>query len=406
MIKIKSIFSKILTILEKNQNLLLTLSIIFIAAFWRLYKIDTIPSFTLPSETTLLDSVKGLAINNWHIAPAQITNALYLEFFAIFAKFISAKMLYLRIIQGIIGTLTVWLFYGFVKNWFNRQTAMLAGLFLATNAFHLITSRTLNPEILIIPTIIAILYLVTSSLRTNKTIYFILSGLVVGAAFYVDEMFILLPLASIVALVYLYYKNKKGFFFYLKKIILAISVTSVVLIPYIYYLPKFFPAILSSFKTSFGNFYLNLGSVIQTLLYNGQLNGIYKIGSEPVVDPLITVSFVTGIIYAIFYMRRKKLLIITSWFFLLLFAISLKTTADYTNLTFLLVPVLILASLMLDYVLTNWVRTFPFNKVARLIMTFVFSLFIFLSVFYNYQKYFKAWNYNLKNNINIENQQK
>jgi hypothetical protein len=86
-------------------------------------------------------------------------------------------------------------------------------------------------------------------------------------------------------------------------------------------------------------------------------------------------------------------MILVGWFAIGIILISLKKQ-DFTDFTLILPVIFTFSGIILDYVLTHWVRTFPFNKLARLLMTFIFSVFLFLSIFYNYEKYFWAWGRN------------
>ena len=79
---------------------------------------------------------------------------------------------------------------------------------------------------------------------------------------------------------------------------------------------------------------------------------------------------------------------------------------SFINLAIIVAPCFIIAAALIDYVLTSWTRTFPYNKGAKITMAFIFSIFIFLSVFYNYQKFFFAWQKNdiikASFNLNLE----
>jgi hypothetical protein len=105
----------------------------------------------------------------------------------------------------------------------------------------------------------------------------------------------------------------------------------------------------------------------------------------------ITITFFAGFVYAIFNLKRKKFFFLVGWFVAILIILGLQRTQDLSALLILLPSIYAISAVMMDYVLTSWVRTFPFNVFARIVMTFVFSLFLFMSIFYNYQKYFYAF---------------
>jgi hypothetical protein len=82
------------------------------------------------------------------------------------------------------------------------------------------------------------------------------------------------------------------------------------------------------------------------------------------------------------------------WLLASLIVVSLAGIQDISNLVLLMPPLFIFSASVLDYVLTNWTRTFPFNRSAKMMMALVFSLFLFLSIYYNYQKFFYGWQEN------------
>lgn len=399
-----NIFKWVNTFYSKKQASILMFGVFVVALFWRLYRINTIPHSVTSSEANLLELIKSLPNQHWLIGADSISQAIYIYTMAGIGYLAHYDLLTLRITQAILGTISVVLVYNFVKNWFNRQTALLAGLFIATNSFHLIISRTLEPKVLVIPVIISFLYLVTISLRTNKVIHFILAGFVAGISFYVDSSFIFLPILFVAAVIYFYFKNKKILSSYARGIGFALASLLIVLLPYLWFFPKTIINFGKLLTFSIGLFYLNLGSLIQTMFFQQQIPTIYNIGTEPIFDPFITASFLAGLVYAIFCIKRKKFMVLAAWFTLFCFILSTRISPDYLDLVYLLVPVFTLSSIMLDYILTNWVRTFPFNKLARLVLTFTFSLFIFLSIYYNYEKYFRVYNIQMKqSSVELQN---
>jgi 4-amino-4-deoxy-L-arabinose transferase-like glycosyltransferase len=398
-----NIFEKFSELYTKNTNLIYLIGVIFVTFSWRIYRLTTIPRGANIFELTIVNKAHQLTSSHWLIGIKDLYHALYIYLIAFVGRLANFSLLSLRISQLIIGTILVVIFYYFVKNWFNRQAAVLAALLMATNFFCVLISRNLEPKIFIPIIILAILLSFTLSFRTNKIIYFVLTGFLSGLAFYIDQIFVFLPLAALLGLSYLALKKAKTLKYYMKGFIYT-ALTALLIGSYpIYSYIRNISLNVSVFNPgSVGQFYMNLGGNIQSLLLKTPTNPLYNIGTEPILDPFVGLTFISGLVYAIFYIKRKKFMVLVNWFLFSLFIISLKRTQDMTDFIIFMPVIFTFSAIMLDYVLTHWVRTFPFNRMARMLMTFIFSLFLFLSVFYNYEKYFWAWG----RNQNVQSQYK
>jgi hypothetical protein len=240
-----------------------------------------------------------------------------------------------------------------------------------------------------------ILYILTIAFREKNTYLFLASGLLAGLGFYLSPFFVLTGFFILLAGIGIMLKNKKFFVVYKYQFLALAGGILITAGFYLYKLPIFGLELAKFFNPgSIGIFYLNLGSNFLAIFSQTQFRTLLNVGIEPLVDPFIAVSFFCGIIYALFNTNKRKYLFLLLWLLGSLVAISLAHTQNMSNLVLLLPAVFIFAASVLDYVLTNWTRTFPYNKSAKFVMTFVFSLFLFLSVYYNFQKFFYGWQEN------------
>lgn len=386
---------------EKNQFLFLVLIVIFIGAFWRVFDINVFKGFA-SIELNYLRLGKEIASNHYHLAAINLPESAYGYYIAALGHFTNYQAIYYRFAQAAAGTLTSIFFYLFVKSWFNKQVALISTLFFATNAYLLILSRVLDPSVLIILLQLIILYVLTIAFREKNIYLFAFSGLLAGLGFYLNPFFVLsglfITLASLAAVM----KNKKIFTLYKNEFMALAGGILVSSGYYLYRLPIFAKSLIAYFNPgSITIFYLNLGSNVLAIFSNTQFrNTVLNVGIEPLVDPFIAVSFFCGIIYALFHANKRKYLFLSLWLLASLVVISLASTQNMGNLVLLMPSIFIFAAAVLDYVLTNWTRTFPYNRSAKLIMTLVFSLFLFLSVYYNFQKFFYGWQEN--NNVKAQ----
>jgi 4-amino-4-deoxy-L-arabinose transferase-like glycosyltransferase len=292
-----------------------------------------------------------------------------------------------------------------VKSWFNKQVALIATIFFATNAFLLILSRVIDPSTLIITFQLLILYLLTIAFREKNIYLFAICGLIIGLGFYLSPFFVFAGVLIALAGIGIAFKNKKIFALYRYEFMAMFGGILLTSSYYFYKLPAFVSGLVDYFNPgSVSAFYLNLGSSVLAIFSAAQFHTVLNVGLEPIVDPFVAVSFFCGVLYALFHSNKRKYLFLMLWLLTSLVVISLASNQNMSNLVLLMPPIFIFAASVLDYVLTNWTRTFPYNRSAKLVMTLVFSLFLFLSVYYNYQKFYYGWqdNQDVKAQFNQE----
>lgn len=381
---------------EKNQFLFLVLIVIFIGAFWRFFDINLFKGFA-PIELYYLRLGAESATNGYRLAAVNIPSSLYIYFVSVLGHFTEYQAIYYRFAQAFAGIVTSVFFYLFVKSWFNKQVALISTLFFTTNTFLLILSRVLDPSALIILLQLIILYALTLAFREKNIYLFGFCGVLAGLGFYLSPFFVLSGIFIMLTGLAVILKNKKILNLYKYEFLALCSGILVSAGYYLYKLPIFAVDLVKFFNPgSIGTFYLNLGANVLAIFSRAQFQTVLNVGIEPLVDPFVAVSFVCGVAYALFHANKRKYLFLMLWLLGSLVATSLAATQNMSNLVLLMPSVFIFAASVLDYVLTNWTRTFPYNRSAKFVMTFIFSLFLFLSVYYNFEKFFYGWQENDK----------
>jgi 4-amino-4-deoxy-L-arabinose transferase-like glycosyltransferase len=394
---ISKVIKKIFDYTKNHQMLVVVCLIILFAFILRAWNILNLPKAFSAHEINILSQIKYLDNHGWIIQSQDIFQALYLYFMGLWIHLFGLNFLLLKIIQVLLGTFTVYLFYLFTKEWFNKQIALLASLFLAVDAFHIAVSREIEPAILVPLILVLMLYVITLALRNNRYIWFALSGILVGLALYVSQIFFFLPIVFLLSFVVFFRKNKKIFTAYWKKYLLAAVFFFLAATPFIIYLPQNIAKIFDSFNPgSFGQYFMNIGTIVQSLLYQSIPAQLYYVGLEPILNPFVAIAFLCGLVYAIFHIERRKYFFVVILLTVLTVIIGFMPTQMSINYIILLPVCFILASIILDYFLTTWLKTFPFNRSARMVLAFLLSFLLFLTVYYNYQKYFYAWGKNEK----------
>lgn len=373
------------------------------ALLFRIFHLGSVPSGLTASEIDILNQANKIIKNNFIAFPDQYFNLLYLYLIALISKITTFNILAIKLFQVFASIVTVGLFYFFIKTWLNRKIALFAVLFFSVDFLHIILTRTINPEIFIPLMLISLLLSTTIALRENKLYWFVLTGFLAGLSFYVNQIFLLIPLVLAISFIFFFKKNRLILSAYWKNYLAFALTLFVTVIPFLYYLPNNVANILGYFNPgSVGNYLMNYGNIWNSLIYQSNLAGYANVGLEPILSPFLAITFICGLFYTILHLERRKYLFLT---ILLLFATLIMALMSFQtiNTFILIIPIaLTLSAVILDYLLTEWFKTFPYNKNARLVLTLLLSVFIFLTVFYNYEKIFYAWgdNSSVKNQFN------
>ncbi len=382
---------KFSTFASDNQFLLLTLVVIFLGALWRFWGLTTFKGFSV-DEITLLKSAREIVNQHWTVPTKLIGESLYLYKIAVLGQLTSFSVLYFRLFSALAGIVVSIFFFIFTRSWFNKQVALIATLLMATNTTMLILSRVANTTVVILALQMAILYIATAAFREKNKWLFLLTALLSSAGIFLSPLFILTGILIFIAGLTMIAKNKKVFALYKYELMLLATPILLTSGAFLYLNWGAIGSSVAAFLPgSIAAFYLNVGQNILTLFAGSATVSPVNVALEPILDPFVAVSSICGIVYAFFHSGKRKHQFILLWVLFSVIIISFAKVQQIANVTILLPAIFILSSIMLDYLLTSWVRTFPYNRSARIVMTLLFSVFLFLSVYYNFQKYFYAW---------------
>ncbi len=402
--KKKSLKQNIKSFLTLKQFELIAFIILLTGILLRFNNINLFNNLS-ESEFSLVQNAGDIIRNGWEIKQTLIPNSLYLYFLAAIGYVTNFNILALRIFQVILSSLVLILFYYFVKNWYNRQTAIFAGLFFSINSFLVVNSQLINSKVLILLFAFLSFFTISIAFRRKNKLLFAISGIIIGLGLYTDEVFLFIYALSLVLFLLMIKKNLKVLTVYLYEIIIFVISFFVTATPYLLNLPEFIQGTISKFNPgSIGDFYLNIGETVPALLYRSPTTTIFNLGNEPLVDPFLAISFLCGIIFAAFHLNKRKHVFLIAWLFLGFITLGLLDSTELLNFFIIFPAVIVLASIIFDYILTNWSRTFPFNRQARISMALIFSVFLFMSFLYNYKYQFLAWKKDetIKNQFNQE----
>lgn len=379
------------TIWKENPYSIVLFIIMIIAVILRTYRLESLPVGVSKSELEFIGKFKEVGDLKKIWLGKNFNNGLYIFANSLIYRAFGLKVYYFRAFSALVGIGTVYLTYLFTKEWFNKQSAYIAGLLLAFSSWHITISRNIDPAVLQPLFILLIFYFASHAFRTKKLPFVFLSGIFLGLSVYISSAFLILPLLLLVAAVYFYFKNKKFLNVYIKEMSVVSNVFLLVALPFFYSLFKRPYAFIGEYTFhGIENSLYNFGDIIRSFFGKGISSNFHNLGNTPLIDPFTGVIFLIGIAYAILNWGSRKNFFLLAW--ILIMSMPAVFSANFFNKIYVILPAIyILTAVTLDYLLSEWFTTFPLNKKARMSMVLLVSFFFLLTFSYNYKKYFVAW---------------
>ena len=218
-------------VIKKQYKILLLICIIVVSAFFRFWKLSSIPPGIYPDEAingnNALESLKN---NDFKIFYPDNNGreGLYIWLLSLSFFLFGPSIWSLKFTSAFFGALTILGSYLLTKEVFSVDTesenaknkeslALLSSFFLAISFWHINFSRIAFRGILVPFLAVFSFYFLIKGFRTKKVINFIFSGIILGLGFYTYIAFrmIVFLLASTLILWWIIYKkegNQKQFF--------------------------------------------------------------------------------------------------------------------------------------------------------------------------------------------------
>lgn len=391
-IRKKIIGSRPAKYLEQHQNAVIVFVLIVMAFILRVYQLPQIPGGFSAQEQSVVEKIAAMNKNTLWLG-GQFYQAGYLYLAFLWTKLFGFSILSLRFLSAVIGTATIYFCYAFISKWFSKKIGIFMTFLFAISSFHIAVSRLIVPDIILPLLMLALFDMLTVAYRTKNIWYFGVAGLLLGLGFYTSPAFLIIPLLLLLAAGYFYLKNKKFITAYRSEIFIAAIAFLAVSIPYwvsfaispMSYLTNY------GFNRSAWQVALNIGQVPQMLFFHTPAEYFINLGSEPLFDPFIFITAISGFFYALFRIERRKYFFLVFWFITMAIYGALKRVVEVENLIGILPVIYIFSSLILDFVITRWFETFPFNKSARIILIGIISIFFAMTTLYNFDRYFVAY---------------
>ncbi len=382
--------------------------ILLVAVFFRFWQLNSLPPGLHPDEAANgLDIVQRILHGD--IRPLYNTNgpreSLFFFLQTIFVLIFGNTALALRIAPASIGVVAVFLTYLWVKDWFNKRTALLAALFTASGSWSVTIGRD-GFRANMIPLMIALVaWLTTKAIKQKRLFWWVLAGAAYGAGFYTYIAWQVTPLIVAILLVMAAVKLKSKLRLFIKPFLAAVVAGLIVITPMaVYGLRHPGDVIGGRSSVSFTNPGLNNGRPLKTLLstvgktalmfnWRGDPNYRQNLGGAPELNALVGVMFLFGVVICLVRLKDSRYFSLLLIFGVMLIPEILTAEGIPHGLRAIgaIPAVYILASVGIVEAIERWRVVFPKNPSALAAMTSLLVLVIALALVYDYQRYFVAW---------------
>jgi len=409
---------------KKITIILLLITVIIIASFFRLWQLDKIPPGLYPDvamngnnalETLRTGDFKVFYTdNNGREGMIMWLDILSFSIFGI-------SIWSMKIVAAIFGILTVLGLYLLVKEIFKNIfpnsnkpeiIALLASFFLATSFWHTLFSRIGFRAILLPFILVFSFYFLFKGFRTKNFLNIILGGVFFGLGFYTYTSFrmaVLLLFITLIGWLLIYWKEGQFKKFLLFAVCFSIFTFIIALPLGIYFLHN--PQDFISRATGVSifaqpnlikAFFVSLAAHLGMFNFYGDGNWRHNYPTSPMlfwpVGIIFLIGFIISIKEIIISLKSRSWLPFTvygsllAWFFALL----LPGVLTYEGIPHALrvigvIPVVYIFAALGGYWLYNWFN--KKNKIRGLLL--VISIFLIFSVGYNqFYKYFFLWGEN------------
>jgi hypothetical protein len=386
------------------------LAIILLAAFLRLYRIDSLPPGDSYDPAYYgVDALKIL--DGWRpiFLPTNEAGreALYSYWVTPWVALLGIGPLALHVASAVIGILTVPVMFLLGEEIFaeaepfvQRFGGLIAAFATAVSYWHLNLSR-FGVRAILVPLFSATTcYLLWRALRTESRHLFVAGGIVLGLCAYTYQVARLVPVLVVLAFLYIYHFpwrwSRRTWVNFLMVSLVAVLVFA----PLGYYFlthPGLFNArvnqvyVFSAYDNSSSNWDLLKQQVIDTLLFfnfRGDHEYMYTIPFRPALNPFFSVLFFSGIVMGLLH-KKPRFFFILSWLVVMFIPGLLSHSGPAVKrLIGTFPPVMLLVALGGSALVDLLGRR---NLVYRRVLIGMLSLGLLYSGIRTYREYFVIW---------------
>ncbi len=394
----------------KKKAIIFLMVILAIAAFFRLWKLDSIPPGLYPDVAINgNDALDTLKTGQWKLFYPENNGreGLFMWLIAFSFLIFGPSIWAIKIVAAIIGIFTVLGLYLLTKELFQNSKfkiqnskfiALLASFFLAISFWHVNFSR-LGFRAIMVPFILVFgFYFLLRGFRQKRVLFLIISGIFFGLGFYtyISYRFVVLLLAIVLICQWFIYKKQKNqkkfliltFYFLIFVFITALPIG-------IYFLSNsgdFFGRTgdVSIFNSEKPFYELGKSLILHLGMFNlyGDLNWRHNFAGSPQLLWPVGILFLIGLIISI----KNKNYLLRTWFLIMLLPgfLSFEGIPHALRVIGVIPPVFIFAGLGAFWLFEK-IKFFFKTRRQKIFFYLCFALFLISIAFSEFDKYFYQW---------------
>jgi hypothetical protein len=358
--------------------------LIFFALVLLLANQSGVPGGYTTTETLYFEQVK-----NGEIIP---DSPLYLPVYLLHKIVLSvfdSGITSLRVVNALIGLISVVLMYFLVRRWQTARVAFMTCIVYLSLTWFLVVSRYALPGTSVLLSIAIPLLIVWIQNTKKQKLALLVTAMSVGLLLYVPGLIWII-------LVGVLWKFKSILYFMknspIWNVVLAIVVFCTVLIPFAmsltsrYFLESISGVFISDISA--GVFLENIYTFFVNMFWNSNFNDGINIGSQAVLDIFTTVLLLAGAITIIRKWKSSKYRYILLSFGLSIVLVGVgNTIPSIVSLPY----IILMISVGLSWLMQQWFAVFPRNPFARNIGVVIVLVAVLVSSVYNVYRFYIAW---------------
>src|SRR3989344_1914530 len=417
---------------NKRQELLIVLSIIIMAVFFRFYQLDSVPPGLWSDEgANGVDALKAIDSGDYKLFYSNNNGreGLFINLQALSIKLLGSTPYALRVVSAIMGVLTVVGLYMLTRYLFDWRTASIASFLLAVSSWHVIFSRIGFRAIMLPLVLVWVFYFLWRGLRTGSLYQYIITGIIGGLGFYTYFSYRTVPLIALIVFGNYWISLKKDFNDsaydhsrnqLLKGFTIMLVVVIIIALPLgIYFLqhPEDFlkrdgnPISVFAQNEPLKEFGLSIVKTLGMFNFSGDFNQRHKIPGWPELSIPISLLFAVGFIKELTHWLRRKHghfstqhTFLFSWFFIMLLPGFLSTEAPHALRTIGVLPVVMIFSAKGFWLLLNLLKRYhqitdyhsstdlsSYYREKNILISVTIIIFLFSLGLLEYSRYFNVW---------------
>ena len=407
-----------------RREVLIVILIVSIAAFFRLYKLDTYPPGLYPDEAMNgNNALHAIETGDYKIFYPENNGreGLFMNLQSLSIRAFGNTPFALRFVSAIFGTLTVLGLYLLARRLFNWEIAAMASFLMAVSFWHVVFSRIGFRAIMAPMFIVWGLYFLWKGLATTRKHHFVLSAISWGLGFYSYISFRVMPSVILVALLAYWHSIKRDFSHerylatrnhIIQGLALFMLVVIAIVLPlgwHFYTHPEAFMGRLNdvsvfSSENPVLTILKNTGKTLGMFNFIGDHNWRHNLAGQPILFFPIGIFFVLGFFKSIWKLEQTRKrhghfspphAMLLTWFFVGLLPVILSTEGIPHSLrAIVVIPVVYIFVAEGLWWLIEYVRDPHHHKVHvshSSLAAFSFVIFLLAIGGYEFKRYFYDW---------------